>query len=137
MPKGGRLRADETDALAQWVNAGARWPAASAAATTAAAAPAGPGSPAPVAAPSPASYTITPEQRAFWSFRPLHTPAVPSVAHMSWPKTDIDRFVLARLEREGMAPVASRRQAHADPAGHSRSHRAAADSRRDRCLPTR
>ena len=48
---------------------------------------------------------IKPEQRAFWSFQPLRLPPVPSVSHATWPKTDIDRFVLARLEREGLTPV--------------------------------
>ena len=57
-----------------------------------------------------ARYVITPEQRAFWSFQPLRTPPVPAVSHASWPKTDIDRFVLARLE----TARASRRCAPAD-----------------------
>ena len=48
---------------------------------------------------------ITAEQRAFWSFQPLKRPMVPAVSHGSWPKTDIDRFVLARLEKDGLAPV--------------------------------
>ena len=51
------------------------------------------------------AYVITPEQRAFWSFQPLHVAPVPAVSHASWPKTDIDRFVLARLEQAGLAPV--------------------------------
>ena len=48
---------------------------------------------------------IKPEQRAFWSFQPIHAPPVPAVAHASWPKTNIDRFVLARLEKDGLSPV--------------------------------
>ena len=32
-------------------------------------------------------------------------PRCPSVRDAAWPRTDIDRFVLARLEREGLAPV--------------------------------
>jgi uncharacterized protein DUF1549/uncharacterized protein DUF1553/cytochrome c len=89
MPKGGHLKPDEIDALAEWVRAGAVWPAA--VATTAAAKPAG--------------YVIKPEQRAFWSFQPLHAPVVPAASHAGWAKTDIDRFVLARLEKEGLTPV--------------------------------
>src|SRR5207247_9564256 len=56
------------------------------------------------AASAPA-YVIKPEQRAFWSFQPLRLPPVPAVSHATWPKTDIDRFVLARLEHEGLTPV--------------------------------
>ena len=54
------------------------------------------------------------------------------MSHASWPKTDIDRFVLARLEQRGARAGARRRQAHADPARHARPDRAAADRRRDR-----
>jgi hypothetical protein len=41
----------------------------------------------------------------FWSFQPLRKPPAPAVSNESWPKTDIDRFVLARLEKDGLAPV--------------------------------
>jgi hypothetical protein len=50
----------------------------------------------------------TAEQRDFWSFRPLAKPAVPQVKNTAWPLGDIDRFVLARLEAEGLAPVGPR-----------------------------
>src|SRR5262249_4077704 len=99
MPKGGVLRPDEVAALVEWVRPGANWPEMAAARPTATAAAAVPSKP---AAPT---YVIKPEQRAFWSFQPLRKPPIPAVAHESWPKTDIDRFVLARLEKEGLAPV--------------------------------
>jgi hypothetical protein len=51
------------------------------------------------------AYVIKPEQRAFWSFQPIHKPEVPSPKRAEWAKTDIDRFVLARLEQEGLTPV--------------------------------
>src|SRR5438128_1140273 len=60
--------------------------------------------PTPATAVAPA-YVITPEQRAFWSFQPVHATPAPAVSHTSWPKGDIDRFVLARLEKAGLAPV--------------------------------
>jgi len=113
MPKGGKLKAEEVDALVEWVKAGAVWPSvATASAPENAAAPAGKPAEAPNAAPAAAAsrpaakpYVITPEQRAFWSFQPIRKPPVPAVSHGDWPKTDIDRFVLARLEKEGLAPV--------------------------------
>jgi mono/diheme cytochrome c family protein len=111
MPKGGRLRPEEIEALTAWVRAGAPWFNASAAAATGG----GAAATAPVAAAASAArsdaaaavpaYIIKPEQRAFWSFQPLSTPPVPAVSHTSWAKSDIDRFILARLEKEGMAPV--------------------------------
>jgi hypothetical protein len=40
--------------------------------------------------------------RSFWSFRPVIDPPVPEVRETAWPSTDIDRFVLAQLERGGL-----------------------------------
>lgn len=39
-----------------------------------------------------------------WSFRPVVRPAVPVVHDASWPANSIDRFILARLEKENLAP---------------------------------
>lgn len=42
--------------------------------------------------------------QAHWSFLPPQRPALPEVKDQRWPRNPIDRFVLARLEREGMHP---------------------------------
>src|SRR5262245_18413515 len=101
MPKGGKLRPDEVDALVAWIKAGAPWPASAATADSARQAPdtvsAGSGK-------ASKPYVITPQQRAFWSSQAIHIPAVPAVLHGDCAKSDIDRFVLARLELEGLAP---------------------------------
>ncbi|HEX8915393.1 MAG TPA: DUF1553 domain-containing protein [Humisphaera sp.] len=39
-----------------------------------------------------------------WAFEPPVKPAVPKVGRADWPKSDLDRFVLARLEAEGLSP---------------------------------
>ena len=41
-----------------------------------------------------------------WSFQPVEPVAVPEVRDSQWPRNSIDRFVLARLEREGLRPTA-------------------------------
>jgi hypothetical protein len=41
-----------------------------------------------------------------WAFQPPMRPAVPTPRDAAWAKNDVDRFVLARLEREGKAPSA-------------------------------
>jgi hypothetical protein len=46
------------------------------------------------------------EARQFWSFQPIKSPAVPAVKDNRWARDDIDRFVLARIEKEGLHPVA-------------------------------
>jgi uncharacterized protein DUF1549/uncharacterized protein DUF1553/cytochrome c len=96
MPKGGRLKPEEVETLVDWVRAGAAWPAVAVTAASADKASATPAAPA---------YVVKPEQRAFWSFQPLHKPPVPAVSHGDWPRSDIDRFVLAKLEKEGLTPV--------------------------------
>lgn len=39
-----------------------------------------------------------------WCYQPLGTPAPPAVKQVDWVKNDLDRFILARLEAEGIAP---------------------------------
>jgi hypothetical protein len=92
MPKGrAKLAPGDIDLVVEWVRLGASWPAPT---TTAAA---------PVAS---HAKVITAEQRAFWAFTPLAPAAPPAVRDAAWPRTDIDRFVLARLETDGLHPIA-------------------------------
>jgi hypothetical protein len=44
--------------------------------------------------------------RQFWSFLPIANPEVPAVSDASWPRTESDRFVLAKLGEHGLAPAA-------------------------------
>ncbi|MGE3310547.1 MAG: DUF1549 and DUF1553 domain-containing protein [Limisphaerales bacterium] len=39
-----------------------------------------------------------------WSFQPIRAPRPPEVRTISWPRSAIDRFILAALEREGLQP---------------------------------
>jgi hypothetical protein len=43
--------------------------------------------------------------RKFWSYQPPRRHAAPAVADAAWPRTDIDRFVLAGLEARGLHPT--------------------------------
>lgn len=43
--------------------------------------------------------------RDFWAFKAPELPDVPEVDQTEWPRSDIDRFVLARIEEKGLAPV--------------------------------
>ena len=88
MPQGGKLRAEEINALVEWVKSGAPWPETK-------------------AAPATESSTLRPEQRAFWSFQPLRKTAIPQVSDTGWARTNIDRFVLAAMEKQGLKPVAA------------------------------
>ena len=44
------------------------------------------------------------EYEKHWSFRSIAKPTVPAVKKTQWPANDIDHFILARLESEGLAP---------------------------------
>jgi hypothetical protein len=90
MPMGGKLKDAEIEDLVAWIRAGATWPSAPAA--------------------SPISktgdeYVIPAERKNFWSLLPLNEPAAPAIKDPRWAKTAIDRYVLARLEKEGLKPV--------------------------------
>ena len=43
--------------------------------------------------------------RDFWSFRPIQRPDVPKTSDTQWPASDIDRFILVRLQQHKLAPV--------------------------------
>ncbi len=40
-----------------------------------------------------------------WAYQPIQRPAVPTVTDNAWPRNDIDRFVLAKLESQGLSPA--------------------------------
>ena len=46
------------------------------------------------------------EYTPHWAFVKPTKPAVPAVSGATWPRNDIDRYVLDRLTREGIAPAA-------------------------------
>ena len=46
------------------------------------------------------------EGRKFWAFQPPKKQEPPTVKNAAWPKSDIDRFVLAKIEEKGLQPVA-------------------------------
>jgi len=91
MPRvGPKLGDEQIAAFETWIAAGAAWPESDAAA----------------AVPLPShEKTLTAEQRAWWAFQPIHRPDVPAVTNTTWPRSDIDRFVLAKLEAANLSPV--------------------------------
>ncbi len=98
MPVGAKLKDSEIADLVAWVKTGAAWPKAAAVTAVPSGALAG-------------KYVISPENRNFWSMLPLSTPPAPRVKDPKWAKTNIDKFVLANLEKQGLkaVPQASKR----------------------------
>ncbi len=117
MPPKGKLKEAEVAALSRWVRDGAVWPEA-----TAEVRPTN----------LVASGKISPEERAFWAFRPVENPPIPPVKDASWPKGTLDRFVLNPLESKGLWSSPPAGQANLDPPGDLRPDRPAADPRGSR-----
>jgi len=92
MPPSEKLADEQIAHLREWVAGGALWPEPKAAA---------------VPAENDDEYVIRPEFRAFWSFQPVRKPSLPEVNNEQWARTDVDRFILARLEAEGLQPVSA------------------------------
>src|SRR5207253_9077203 len=75
MPMGGKpLEAAQLALIRNWIDQGAAWPDGAA------------------------------ESKQHWAFIPPKRPTLPKVAGATWAANPIDRFILARLEKEGLAP---------------------------------
>ncbi|MCH8045871.1 MAG: PSD1 domain-containing protein [Planctomycetes bacterium] len=90
MPPDGKLSPPEIAALVRWVEMGAPWPASK-------------GEP---IANVKKQYDWKKLRGEHWAWKPVGKHAPPSVQNKSWPKNDIDRFLLARLEAAGLSPAA-------------------------------
>ncbi len=79
-PKGERLSAEEIAALTRWIDEGAVWP-------------------------DGVDAVKLADPHDHWSFKPLTNLTPPEPQNKTWPRNDVDRFILARLEREGLPPA--------------------------------
>jgi Protein of unknown function (DUF1553)/Protein of unknown function (DUF1549)/Planctomycete cytochrome C len=59
----------------------------------------------PSASVAPSPRMDVEKARTFWSYRPIADPLIPVVKDSAWPRNDIDRLVLARIETASLAPV--------------------------------
>ncbi len=94
MPPKQRLAPAAVADLETWIKQGAPWPGESEASATVATAPGA----------SRGQMVFTPEQTQHWSLQPIVKPAVPTVKNTTWPRTDVDRFILAKIEAAGLQP---------------------------------
>ncbi|MBT4866437.1 MAG: DUF1549 domain-containing protein, partial [Planctomycetaceae bacterium] len=92
MPPKGKLRPNEIASLVKWVKMGAPWPKDGAAPVNVA-----------TAGEKPLDWKTLRQQH--WAFRPVAHPAPPQSKNTTWSKSDIDRFILARLEASGLSPA--------------------------------
>ncbi len=73
------LSPEEVAILAAWIDAGAPWP-------------------------EGIDRASLVDRRDHWAFHGVVRPAPPAVRDERWPRNDLDRFILARLETEGLLP---------------------------------
>jgi len=95
MPPKKRLADAEIEKLRQWVAQGAPWPAVESKENRT----------------RSGAWRVTDAQRRWWAFQPVRDQPPPEVKNGSWARNEIDRFLLAELEKRGMrpAPPADRR----------------------------
>ena len=87
MPPKGKLSQAQIASLEAWVRMGAPDPRAG--------------------TPARASETASHEKgRKHWAFQPVSGAKPPAVKDSAWPHSDIDRFLLAKIEANGLAPAA-------------------------------
>jgi len=85
MPPKGKLRPQAIEVLTTWVRMGAPWPQGKSLA---------------------ADDVATQAWRKHWAFQPIRRPAVPTPHERKWPLTEVDQFILAKLESKGLKPSA-------------------------------
>ena len=91
MPPDNPLSADKVADLEKWVAMGAPWPTLS---------------PQDEAKANRAARPLfNDDERTFWSFQPPQEPPLPEVREASWPRSPIDRFILAALEQKDLKPA--------------------------------
>jgi hypothetical protein len=100
MPPKKKLKDGEIAALSDWVKRGAFWPEPRPGLTNRAGAKV----PATSTAAAP-SVSVSAQDRSFWSFQPVANPIPPAVKDTAWQRSPIDRFILAKLEENSLAPV--------------------------------
>jgi hypothetical protein len=88
MPPKAKLTDHEIAALTRWVKMGLPWPDAKA-----------------TVGATKDKFHITDEQRRFWAFQPVKAVRAPVCKDTRWPRSDLDRFILAGLETKGLRPA--------------------------------
>jgi hypothetical protein len=92
MPPDGKLPAAAIQTIEEWVRRGLPWP--------------DDGKPAGTTKSGIEAFDIAKRKAEHWCWHPPRVAAAPAVKNAAWCTSDIDRFVLARLESVGLEPAA-------------------------------
>ncbi|WP_231756552.1 PSD1 and planctomycete cytochrome C domain-containing protein [Lignipirellula cremea] len=89
MPPQGKLADRDIATLIRWVEMGAPWPKEAA----------------PTVAADQKAFDLNARKSEFWVWQPITSPEPPQVKDVAWPRNEVDRFILARLEQAGLKPA--------------------------------
>ncbi len=90
MPPKGKLPEQDVATLVRWVELGAPWPDEAV----------------PTADEPTDVFDLEQRKSEFWVWQPVANPDPPQINDSSWPRNDLDHFILARLEEAGLQPAA-------------------------------
>ena len=93
MPPKKKLSDEEIADLTKWVADGAAWPEAKLPTTV-----------------GKSAEEYEKLRKEHWAWQPLHPAQAPQVHDAAWGRSDIDKFILARLEEKGLQPVPDARR---------------------------
>lgn len=94
MPPKTRLPASVVEDFRHWIQRGAAWPAS-----------ATPASPPLTRNAGPSGFNLEERRARHWAWQPIQRPESPAVRNPDWPRSDLDRFILARLDTAGLSPA--------------------------------
>ena len=86
MPPGGKLPDETIARFEEWIRMGAPDPRET------------------VPQEPPKAWGDMASRRRYWSYQPVHDFTPPAVSDSEWPRDDLDRFILATLQRNGLVP---------------------------------
>ena len=88
MPPKGKLPKRDIETLVRWINMGAPWPKEAG----------------PVANAKKDEFDLEKRKTDFWVWQPIAKVDAPSVNEKAWPRNDVDRHILAGLEKARLKP---------------------------------
>jgi len=88
MPPRTRLPKGEVEILVKWIEMGAPWTKETKISTK-----------------ITTGFPLEERKKSHWAWKLITNPTPPTVRHKDWPQSDIDRFILAKLEAKGLSPA--------------------------------
>lgn len=86
MPPKGKLAPKDIDTFAKWIEMGAPWPKEES------------------TGPQRETFDLEKRAKEHWAWQPVASPTLPTCENSHWVKQELDHFVLAKLEQQGLTP---------------------------------